>query len=410
MSTDASPLPDAAAVTPEDEVTPVLLHGARTPFARFRGALASLSAAELGAHAIRGALAAAGVAPEQVDTVIVGQVVQAGAKQGPARQAAILAGLGWDVPTVTINKLCLSGLTAIIDAARLVRTGEASVVVAGGQESMTNAPHLVVGSRSGFAFGDVTMADSLTHDGLNDPFSGEVMGELTDRGCATRGIGRPEQDAFALRSHQRAAAARDAGRLAEEIAPVEVPQRRGEPVVVEHDEGVRADTTLEALERLRPAFVRDGTITAGSSSPLSDGAAAVVVASRAFAKRNGLPWLAEIGAAGQVAGPDNSLHSQPARAIEAAVKREGIAAADLDLVEINEAFGAVVARSQTELGLDGEIVNVHGGGIAIGHPIGASGNRLVVHVAHELARRGGGTAAVGLCGGGGQGEALILTR
>lgn len=395
-------------ITPEDEVTPVLLHGARTPFTRFRGALASLSAADLGAHAIRGALAAAGVRPEQVDTVIVGQVVQAGAKQGPARQAAIRAGLGWDVPTVTINKLCLSGLTAIIDAARLVRTGEAGVVVAGGQESMTNAPHLVLGSRSGFAFGDVTMADSLTHDGLDDPFSGEVMGELTDRGCATRGIGRPEQDAYALRSHQRAAAARDAGRLADEIAPVSVQQRKGEPVVVEHDEGVRADTTLEALQRLRPAFVPDGTITAGSSSPLSDGAAAVVVASRAFAKRNGLPWLAEIGAAGQVAGPDSSLHSQPSRAIEAALKREGLAASDLDLVEINEAFAAVALQSIADLGVDPDVVNTDGGAIALGHPVGASGARLALHLALALHRRGGGVGAASLCGGGGQGDALIL--
>ncbi|MBD5786054.1 acetyl-CoA C-acyltransferase [Cellulosimicrobium terreum] len=395
-------------ITPEDEVTPVLLHGARTPFARFRGALASLSAADLGAHAIRGALAAAGVAPEQVDTVIMGQVVQAGGKQGPARQASINAGIGWDVPTVTINKLCLSGLTAIVDAARLVRTGEADVVVAGGQESMTNAPHLLLGSRAGHAFGDVTMADSLTYDGLNDPFSGEVMGELTDRGCATRGIERPEQDAFALRSHQRAAAARDEGRLADEIAPVEVPRRRGEPVVVEHDDGVRADTTLEALERLRPAFVEDGTITAGSSSPLSDGAAAVVVASRAFAKRNGLTWLAEIGAAGQVAGPDSSLHSQPARAIEAALKREGLAASDLDLVEINEAFAAVALQSVADLGIDADVVNTDGGAIALGHPVGASGARLALHLALALRRRGGGVGAAALCGGGGQGDALIL--
>ena len=396
------------AVTPEDETTPVLLHGARTPFTRFRGALAALSAADLGAHAIRGALAAAGVRPDQVDAVIVGQVVQAGGKQGPARQASIHAGIGWDVPTVTINKLCLSGLTAVIDAARLVRTGEADVVVAGGQESMTNAPHLVLGSRAGFAFGDVTMADSLTHDGLDDPFSGEVMGALTDRGCATRGIGRPEQDAYALRSHRRAAAARDAGHLAEEIAPVSVPQRRGEPVVVEHDEGVRGDTTLEALERLRPAFVEGGTITAGSSSPLSDGAAAVVVASRAFAKRHGLGWLAEIGAAGQVAGPDGSLHSQPSRAIEAALKREGLAASDLDLVEINEAFAAVALQSVADLGIDEDVVNADGGAIALGHPVGASGARLALHLALALRRRGGGVGAAALCGGGGQGDALVL--
>ncbi|WP_265523044.1 acetyl-CoA C-acyltransferase [Oerskovia flava] len=384
------------------------MHGARTPFTRFRGALASLSATELGAHAIRGALTAAQVRADQVDTVIMGQVIQAGAGQGPARQAAIAAGIGWDVPTVTINKLCLSGLTAIIDAARLVRTGEASVVVAGGQESMTNAPHLLLGSRAGYTFGDATLADSLTYDGLRDPFDGRIMGEATDLGCTTRGIARPEQDEYAVRSHHLAAAARDAGHLAEEITPVSVPQRRGEPVVVADDEGIRADTTLEALSRLKPAFVADGTITAGSSSPLSDGAAAVVVTSRAFALRNGLPWLAEIGAAGQVAGPDNSLHSQPARAIEHALEREQIAVGDLDLVEINEAFAAVALQSVADLGIDAERVNADGGAIALGHPVGASGARLALHLALALRRRGGGTGAAALCGGGGQGDALVL--
>ncbi|GII97833.1 acetyl-CoA C-acetyltransferase [Sediminihabitans luteus] len=392
----------------DDATTPVLLHGARTPFTRFRGALASLSATALGAHAIRGALDAAGVAASDVDAVIMGQVIQAGAGQGPARQAAIAAGIGWDVPATTVNKLCLSGLTAIIDAARLVRTGEAQVVVAGGQESMTNAPHLLLGSRDGHAFGDVTMADSLTHDGLRDPFDGQLMGEATDRGCATREIGRPEQDAFAARSHTLAAAAHEAGRLADEIAPVSVPQRRGEPVVVADDEGIRPGTTVETLAGLRPAFVPDGTITAGSSSPLSDGAAAVVVASKAWARAQGLEWLAEIRSAGQTAGPDNSLHSQPARAIAQAVEREGVTVDELDLVEINEAFAAVALQSVQDLGVDEALVNADGGAIALGHPVGASGARLALHLALALSRRGGGLGVAALCGGGGQGDALIL--
>ncbi|WP_029252810.1 acetyl-CoA C-acyltransferase [Paraoerskovia marina] len=392
----------------DDATTPVLIHGARTPFTKFRGALASLSVTDLGAHAIRGAMAASKIDPADVDAVIMGHVVQAGAGQGPARQAAVGAGIGWDVPATTINKLCLSGLTAIIDAARLVRTGEASVVVAGGMESMTNAPHLVQHSRAGFAFGDVTMADSLTHDGLRDPFDGMIMGEATDRGCTTRGIGREEQDAFAARSHQRAAAASQAGRLADEIVPVEIPQRRGEPVVVSQDEGIRAGTTPETLAGLRPAFVPDGTITAGSSSPLSDGAAAVVVASKAFAIEHGLTWLAEIGSAGQTAGPDNSLHSQPARALAAALDREGAKADELDLVEINEAFAAVAIQSVQDLGVSEDVVNTDGGAIALGHPVGASGARLALHVALGLAARGGGLGAASLCGGGGQGDALIF--
>ncbi|ROS72044.1 acetyl-CoA C-acyltransferase [Cellulomonas sp. PhB143] len=404
-SADTSPIPRA---TDPDANVPVLLHGARTPFTRFRGALASLSATELGSHAVRGALAAAGVDAADVDTVIVGQVIQAGAKQGPARQTSIGAGIGWDVPTVTVNKLCLSGLTAIIDAARLVRTGEAQVVVAAGQESMTNAPHLVLGSRAGYAFGDVTMADSLTYDGLRDPFDGQLMGEATDRGCASRDIGREEQDAFAARSHQRAAAAREEGRLADEIAPVTLPQRRGEPVVVADDEGIRPGTTAETLAGLRPAFVEGGTITAGSSSPLSDGAAAVVVASKAWARERGLTWLAEIGAAGQTAGPDSSLHSQPARAVAQAIEREGVKADELDLVEINEAFAAVAIQSVQDLGISPDVVNTDGGAIALGHPVGASGARIALHLALALRRRGGGVGVAALCGGGGQGDALIL--
>ncbi|WP_434019664.1 acetyl-CoA C-acyltransferase [Paraoerskovia sediminicola] len=404
-ATTASTTPSGSA---SDATTPVLLHGARTPFGKFRGALSSLSAADLGAHAIRGSLAAAGVDPADVDAVIMGQVVQAGSGQGPARQASIGAGLGWDVPATTINKLCLSGLTAIIDAARLVRTGEARVVVAGGQESMTNAPHLMLGSRAGVAFGDVTMADALTLDGLRDPFDGQLMGEATDRGCATREIGREEQDEFAARSHQRAAAARTDGRFAAEIAPVTIRPRRGEPVVVGEDEGIRPGTTVESLAALRPAFVEDGTITAGSSSPLSDGAAAVVVASKAWAIAHGVPWLAEIGAAGQTAGPDSSLHSQPARAAARALEREGMKADELDLVEINEAFAAVGIQSMQDLGVSPDVVNVDGGAIALGHPVGASGARIALHLALALHARGGGNGVAALCGGGGQGDALVL--
>ncbi|NUT72588.1 acetyl-CoA C-acetyltransferase [Pseudarthrobacter sp. C4D7] len=390
---------------------PVILGGARTPFGRFRGGLTPFSASELGAHAIRAALERTGVAPEQIGAVIVGQVIQAGAGQGPARQASLAAGIGWDVPTITINKLCLSGLTAVIDAARIIRTGEADFIVAAGQESMTNAPHLVPGLRAGVVIGDAPMLDSLNHDGLQDPVSGKLMGEATDSGNAERGITREEQDAVAARSHQRAEAARAAGTMAEEIAPIEVPQRKGPAVKIEHDEGIRPDTTAESLAQLRPAFSKaeNATITAGSSSPLSDGAAALVIASKAAAEAAGLEWIAEIGAHGQTAGPDGSLHSQPARAIERALKDQGLSAQDLDLVEINEAFASVLIQSANDLGIDTETVNAEGGAIALGHPVGASGARLVLHQALALKRRGGGTGVVALCGGGGQGDALILT-
>ena len=389
---------------------PVILGGARTPFGRFRGGLTPFSSSELGAHAIRAALERTGVAPEQIDAVIVGQVIQAGAGQGPARQASLAAGIGWDVPTITINKLCLSGLTAVIDAARMIRTGEADFIVAAGQESMTNAPHLVPGLRAGVVIGDAPMLDSLNHDGLQDPVSGKLMGEATDTGNAERGITRAEQDAVAARSHQRAEAARAAGVLAEEIVPIQVPQRKGPAVTLEHDEGIRPETTTESLAQLRPAFSKDGaaTITAGSSSPLSDGAAALVIASKAAAIAAGLEWIAEIGAHGQTAGPDGSLHSQPARAIERALKDEGLNVQDLDLVEINEAFASVLIQSANDLGIDTETVNAEGGAIALGHPVGASGARLVLHQALALKRRGGGTGVVALCGGGGQGDALIL--
>ncbi len=388
----------------------VIVAAARTPQGRLKGQLAAFTAPQLGSFAIRGALEQGGVYPADVDAVIVGQVLAAGSGQNAARQAAIGAGIGWDVPAHSVNKVCLSGLTAVIDAARMIRTGDAEVVVAAGMESMTRAPHLLMGSRDGWTYGTVEVLDHMAYDGLTDAYDRESMGASTERHNARYELTREMQDRVAALSHQRAAAAQESGVLDAEIVAVEVPQRRGEPVRVTRDEGVRPETTVETLARLRAAFAEGGSITAGNSSQISDGASAVVVTTRATAEAKGWPVLVTVGASGQTAGPDNSLQAQPARAIEQACRKQGITPQDLDLVEINEAFGAVVARSQTELGLDGDIVNVHGGGIAIGHPIGASGNRLVVHVAHELARRGGGTAAVGLCGGGGQGEALILTR
>ncbi|ROP57469.1 MULTISPECIES: acetyl-CoA C-acyltransferase [unclassified Rathayibacter] len=391
-----------------DDTTPVILGGARTPFARFQGAFAPLSAVELGAAAVRAALARSGAQPSDIDAVTLGQVIQAGAGQGPARQTAIRAGLGWDVPAITINKLCLSGLTAVIDAARLIRTGEASVVVAGGQESMTNTPHLLLGARSGLGVGARPLEDALLHDGLLDPFDDRMMGRVTDDGNAERGIRRERQDAYAALSHQRAAAARDSGVLAEEIVPVEVPQRRGPDLLVSEDDGIRPETTAEILAGLRPAFSPEGTITAGSSSPITDGAAALVVASKSWALSRGLPWLAEIAEHGQVAGPDNSLHSQPSAAIRRALARRGGTVADLDLIEINEAFASVVLRSTDDLGVPPESVNLDGGAIALGHPVGASGARLALHLALALRRRGGGLGVAALCGGGGQGEALLL--
>jgi acetyl-CoA C-acetyltransferase len=388
----------------------VIVAAARTPQGRLKGQLAAFTAPQLGSFAIRGALEQASVDPADVDAVIVGQVLAAGSGQNSARQAAIGAGIGWDVPAHSVNKVCLSGLTAIIDAARMIRTGDADVVVAAGMESMTRAPHLLMGSRDGWTYGSVEVLDHMAYDGLTDAYDRESMGASTERHNARYELTREAQDRVAALSHQRAAAAQEAGVFEEEIVAVEVPQRRGEPVRVTKDEGVRPDTTVETLGGLRAAFAEGGSITAGNSSQISDGASAVVVTTRGTATAKGWPVLATVGASGQTAGPDNSLQAQPARAIERACAKQGITPADLDLVEINEAFGAVVARSQVELGLDDSIVNIHGGGIAIGHPIGASGNRLVVHVVHELVRRGGGTAAVGLCGGGGQGEALILTR
>ncbi len=388
----------------------VIVAAARTPQGRLKGQLAPLTAVQLGSAAIRGALDRAGIPADAVDAVIVGQVLPAGAGQNPARQAAVGAGIPWGVHSSSVNKVCLSGLAAVIDAARMIAVGDATVVVAAGMESMTRAPHLLLGSRDGWAYGSVELLDHMAHDGLTDAFDRESMGASTERHNGRLGITRAAQDAVAARSHQRAAAAQAERRFDAEIIPLEIPQRKGAPIVASRDEGVRPETTVETLAGLRPAFAEDGTITAGNSSQISDGASAVVLTTRSHADERGWPVLAVVGASGQVAGPDNSLHSQPAHAIEKACRKQGIVPADLDLVEINEAFGAVVARSQEELGLSDEIVNPQGGGIAIGHPIGASGNRLVVHAVHELIRRGGGTAAVALCGGGGQGEALILTR
>ncbi|MFS6529037.1 acetyl-CoA C-acetyltransferase [Microbacterium aurugineum] len=388
----------------------VIVSAARTPQGRLKGQLAAFTAPQLGSFAIRGALAQASVDPADIDAVIVGQVLAAGSGQNAARQAAIGAGIGWDVPAHSVNKVCLSGLTAIIDAARMIATGDADVVVAAGMESMTRAPHMLMGSRDGWTYGSVEVLDHMAYDGLTDAYDRESMGASTERHNARFELTREAQDRVAALSHQRAAAAQEAGVFDAEIVTVEVPQRRGEPLQVTKDEGVRPGTTVDTLAGLRAAFAEGGSITAGNSSQISDGASAVIVTTRRTAEAKGWPVLARVGASGQTAGPDNSLQAQPARAIERACQKQGITPADLDVVEINEAFGAVVARSQTELGLDDGIVNIHGGGIAIGHPIGASGNRLVVHAVHELVRRGGGTAAVGLCGGGGQGEALILTR
>ncbi|GGX55501.1 acetyl-CoA C-acetyltransferase [Streptomyces minutiscleroticus] len=391
-----------------NSTTSVIVAGARTPMGRLLGSLKSFSGADLGGFAIKAALDRAGIGGDQVQYVIMGQVLQAGAGQIPARQAAVKAGIPMNVPALTINKVCLSGLDAIALADQLIRAGEFDVVVAGGQESMTNAPHLLPGSREGHKYGAIEMLDAMAHDGLTDSFEGIAMGESTEKHNTRLGILRPEQDEIAALSHQRAAAAQKNGIFEAEITPVEIPQRRSEPVLFSKDEGIRAETTAESLAKLRPAFAKDGTITAGSSSQISDGAAAVVVMSRARAEELGLEWIAEIGAHGNVAGPDNSLQSQPSNAIRHALSKEGLDVADLDLIEINEAFAAVAVQSMKDLGVTSEKVNVNGGAIALGHPIGMSGARLVLHLALELRRRGGGVGAAALCGGGGQGDALIL--
>jgi acetyl-CoA C-acetyltransferase len=386
----------------------VIVGGARTPIGRLLGSLSGLSGTELGGIAIKAALERAGVPGDQVDYVIMGQVLQAGEGQMPARQAAVAAGIPMTVPAMNINKVCLSGLDAIALAAQLIRAGEFDVVVAGGMESMSRAPHLLAGSRRGFKYGSTELIDSMAHDGLTDAFDQVSMGESTERHNGTLGISRLEQDEFSARSHQLAAAAIKNGALAEEITPVSLPQRRGEPVLVDTDEGVRPETTAESLAALRPSFAKDGTITAGSASQISDGACAVVLMSAEAAAAAGLTVLAEVGAHGAVAGPDNSLHSQPANAILRALAKAGLTVADLDLVEINEAFAAVAIQSMRDLAIDPDKVNVNGGAIAIGHPLGASGARIALHLMYELRRRGGGLGAAALCGGGGQGDALLL--
>ncbi|WP_141013891.1 acetyl-CoA C-acetyltransferase [Nocardioides sambongensis] len=387
----------------------VIVAGARTPIGRLLGGLKTLSAADLGGVAIKGALEKAGVSGEQVDYLIMGQVILAGAGQNPARSAGIAAGLPLSMPSITINKVCLSGLNAIATADQMIRAGEAEVIVAGGMESMTQAPHLLPKSREGFKFGDTKLVDSMAYDALYDQATQQAMGGLTEQiNAEGTALSREEQDAFAAASHQKAAAAWKNGVFDDEVVPVTIPQRKGDPVVVSSDEGVRGDTTAESLGKLPPAFAKSGTITAGSASQISDGACAVVVMSRAKAEELGLTWLAEIGAHGMVAGPDSSLQMQPANATAKACAKEGITPADLDLVEFNEAFAAVGIESARALDLPEEKVNVNGGAIALGHPVGMSGARVVLHLALELQRRGGGVGAAALCGGGGQGDALIV--
>ncbi len=386
----------------------VIVHGARTPMGRLQGSLKDFSGADLGGVAIQAALERAGVSPEQVQYVIMGQVLQAGAGQIPARQAAVKAGIPMSVPALTVNKVCLSGLDAIALADQLIRAGEFDIVVAGGQESMTNAPHLLPKSRAGYKYGSIEVLDAMAYDGLADVFDHMPMGEMTDNVNKKLAIGREEQDEFSARSHQRAAEAQKNGLFDEEIAPVLIPQRKGDPIEFREDEGIRGDATAASLGKLRPAFTKDGTITAGSASQISDGACAVVVMSKAKAEELGLTWLAEIGAHGNVAGPDNSLQSQPANAIQHALGKEKLQVSDLALLEINEAFAAVGVQSMKDLGISEDVVNVNGGAIALGHPIGMSGARLALTLALELKRRGGGTGAAALCGGGGQGDALIL--
>lgn len=387
----------------------VIVAGARTPMGRMSGSLKGFSGSDLGGFAIKGALDKAGITGEDVDYVIMGQVLTAGEGQIPARQAAVKAGIPLSVPALTVNKVCLSGIDAIALADQLVRAGEFEVVVAGGQESMTNAPHLLPKSRDGYKYGDVVVKDSMAYDGLHDVLTDQAMGALTES-CNSAGdqFSREEQDEFSARSHQLAAKAWADGKLAEEVVPVEIPQRKGDPVVFDTDEGVRGDTTAESLGKLRPAFDKSGTITAGSASQISDGACAVVVMKKSKAEEMGLTWLAEIGAHGVVAGPDSTLQAQPANAIEAACAKEGISPSDLEVVEINEAFAAVGLASTKQLGLDADKVNPNGGAIAMGHPLGMSGARVVLTLAHELKRRGGGVGAAALCGGGGQGDALVI--
>ena len=387
----------------------LILGGARTPIGRFSGALSSFSATDLGGIAIAAALTDAGVAAEQVDYVFMGQVLLAGEGQAPARAAATKAGIPLTAPAATVNKVCLSGLNAVYLANRMIAAGDADIVVAGGMESMSGAPYLVPGARAGLRAGDASLVDSMMYDGLTCALEGRSMGLSTEHHLAALGgIGRESQDAFAAASHERAARATKDGLLEEEITAVEVPQRRGDPVVVTQDEGIRADASSESLARLRPAFDPDGSVTAGNASQISDGASAMVLASAGAAERLGANPLGEIVGYGQVAGPDTSLLLQPAVAISKALERNGAALGDIDLFEINEAFAAVVLASMAELDLPHDVVNVNGGAVALGHPIGASGNRVLLTLLNELRRRGGGLGAAALCGGGGQGDAAVV--
>jgi len=386
----------------------VILAGARTPIGRLNGSLAGFRASQLGGIAIKAALERAGVAPDQVDYVFMGQVLQAGAGQITARQAAVDAGIPMSIPATTVNKVCLSGLNSIYLADLMIQAGEADIVVAGGMESMTNAPHLLPGSRQGFKFGDATLVDSMQYDGLFCAFDQCAMGAGTEKYAASANLAREPQDELAAKSHERAARAAKDGLFDNEITPVAIPQRKGDPVSFTTDEGVRADTTVESLAGLRPAFDKAGNITAGNASQISDGGAAVIVTSKAVAERLGTQPLAEVVGYGQVAGPDPSLLTQPARAIKAACERAGKSVSDISLFELNEAFAAVGLASMQDLGITDDIVNVNGGAIALGHPVGMSGTRVALTLALELARRGGGLGAAALCGGGGQGDAILL--
>jgi acetyl-CoA C-acetyltransferase len=387
----------------------VIVAGARTPIGKLSGAFKDFTAMDLGGVAIKGALEKAGVSPDQVDYVIMGHVIQAAQGQITARQAAVKGGISMNVPALTINKVCLSGINAIGLADQLIRAGEVEIVVAGGMESMTQAPYLLPKARGGYRYGNAEMLDATYHDALFDAFDKVAMGEGTEAHQHKYGMTREEQDEFAARSHELAALAIKEGRFAEEIVPVAIPQRKGDPVLVTEDEGVRPGTTAESLSGLRPAFVKDGTLTAGNASQISDGAAALVIMSKDKAESLGLTWIAEITAHGMVAGPDTSLQEQPANAIKAALAKIGKTPQDVDLFELNEAFAAVGIASTKALGVDPEKVNVDGGAIALGHPVGMSGARIVLHLAHELKRRGGGLGAAALCGGGGQGDALLIT-
>lgn len=388
----------------------MIVAGARTPIGRLNGALSGLSGTDLGGIAIKAAIERSGISSDQVQYVIMGQVLQAGAGQGPARQAAVKGGLSMDVPSIVVNKVCLSGLNAIALADQLIRANEFDVIVAGGMESMTNAPHLLMNSRTGFKLGDATLKDSMMFDGLFCSIDQIGMGEGTDKNNTRYSITREAQDEFAYQSHQRAAKAQSEGVFNQEIVPVELKDRKGNVTLFSNDEGVRAETSLETLTKLKPAFSPTGTITAGSASQISDGGAAVVVMSKEKAIELGLDWLCEIGAQGMVAGPDASLHEQPANAIKLAAEKEGIGLDKFDFVEINEAFAAVGIASSNALGFDLASVNIHGGAIAVGHPLGMSGARLALHVAYQLKNKGSGYGVAALCGGGGQGDALIFKR